>query len=285
MSEAKQLTANQRMWRTFRHNKTSVFGMGLTLAIVLVALLAPLLAPSDPTVQDVSYRFTPPEGSHLLGTDFFGRDVFSRVLYGARISLLVGAASVLVGMVIGILLGMLAGFKGGKLETGIMRLTDVMMSFPDEVFGIMIMVAIGTGLTNLIVAIALLMVPRFIRLAHGPTLALREREYISAAKAIGVRDVRLIGRHILPNIFGEQLVMATLWIGTAIRLEANLSFLGLGVSPPTPTWGNMIRVGLDYLTSAWWVSVFPGIAILLTVFAFNLLGDGLRDVTDPKLST
>lgn len=285
MSEAKQLSANQRMWRTFRRNKTSVFGMGLTLLILLVALLAPLIAPSDPTVQDVSYRFTPPEASHLLGTDFFGRDVLSRVLYGARISLLVGAASVLIGMVVGILLGMLAAFRGGKLETGIMRLTDVMMSFPDEVFGIMIMVAIGTGLTNLIIAISLLMLPRFIRLAHGPTLALREREYISAAKAIGVRDVRLIGRHILPNIFGEQLVMATLWVGTAIRLEANLSFLGLGVSPPTPTWGNMIRVGLDYLTSAWWVSVFPGIAILLTVFAFNLLGDGLRDVSDPKLST
>lgn len=285
MSEAKQLSANQRMWRTFRRNKTSVFGMGLTLVIVLVALLAPLIAPADPTVQDVTYRFTPPEASHLLGTDFFGRDVFSRVLYGARVSLLVGAASVLIGMVGGILLGMLAAFKGGRLETGIMRLTDVMMSFPDEVFGIMIMVAIGTGLTNLIAAISLLMLPRFIRLAHGPTLALREREYIAAAKAIGVRDVRLIGRHLLPNIFGEQLVMATLWVGTAIRLEANLSFLGLGVSPPTPTWGNMIRVGLDYLTSAWWVSVFPGIAILLTVFAFNLLGDGLRDVSDPKLST
>lgn len=285
MSEAKQLSANQRMWRTFRRNKTSVFGMALTLVIILVAALAPVIAPMDPTVQDVSYRFTSPEASHLLGTDFFGRDVLSRVLYGARISLLVGAASVLVGMVLGILLGMLAAYKGGKLETGIMRLTDVMMSFPDEVFGIMIMVAIGTGLTNLIIAISLLMLPRFIRLAHGPTLALREREYIAAAKAIGVRDVRLIGRHLLPNIFGEQLVMATLWVGTAIRLEANLSFLGLGVSPPTPTWGNMIRVGLDYLTSAWWVSVFPGIAILLTVFAFNLLGDGLRDVSDPKLST
>lgn len=285
MTETKQLSANQRMWRTFRRNKTSVFGMGLTLVIILVALLAPLIAPSDPTVQDVTYRFTPPEASHLLGTDFFGRDVLSRVLYGARVSLLVGGASVLIGMVVGILLGMLAAFKGGKLETAIMRLTDVMMSFPDEVFGIMIMVAIGTGLTNLIVAISLLMLPRFIRLAHGPTLALREREYIAAAKAIGVRDVRLIGRHLLPNIFGEQLVMATLWVGTAIRLEANLSFLGLGVSPPTPTWGNMIRVGLDYLTSAWWVSVFPGIAILLTVFAFNLLGDGLRDVSDPKLST
>lgn len=285
MSEAKQLSANQRMWRTFRRNKTSVFGMALTLVIILVAALAPVIAPMDPTVQDVSYRFTSPEASHLLGTDFFGRDVLSRVLYGARISLLVGAASVLVGMVLGILLGMLAAYKGGKLETGIMRLTDVMMSFPDEVFGIMIMVAIGTGLTNLIIAISLLMLPRFIRLAHGPTLALREREYIAAAKAIGVRDVRLIGRHLLPNIFGEQLVMGTLWVGTAIRLEANLSFLGLGVSPPTPTWGNMIRVGLDYLTSAWWVSVFPGIAILLTVFAFNLLGDGLRDVSDPKLST
>jgi peptide/nickel transport system permease protein len=180
---------------------------------------------------------------------------------------------------------MIAGYVRGRIETIIMRATDVMMSFPDEVFGIMIMVAIGTGLTNLIVAIGLLMTPRFVRLAHGPTLALTGRDFVTAAEALGVRRRGILARHLLPNVMGELLVMASLWMGTAIRLEANLSFLGLGVSPPTPTWGNMIRAGLDYLSSAWWVAVFPGIAILLTVLAFNLLGDGIRDVADPHLTT
>ena len=258
-------------------------GAGLALAMVFVAIFAPWLAPYDPLDQNVFFRFTKPEASHPLGTDFYGRDVLSRVLWGARVSLLVGISSVLLGMAFGMVFGMIAAYKGGKVEMAIMRAVDVMMSFPDEVFGIMIMVVLGSGLEKLILAIALLFAPRFVRLAYAPTLALKERDYIAAARAIGASDLRLLGKHILPNIFGELLVMGTLWIGTAIRLEANLSFLGLGVPPPTPTWGNMIRTGMDHLTDAWWVSVFPGLAILLTVFAFNLLGDGLRDVIDPKL--
>ena len=277
------ISPRRRMWRTFLRNKTSVVGAALALMMILIAVLSPWLAPYDPLKQNVYYRFTPPEGSHLMGTDFYGRDVLSRVLWGARVSLLVGTSSVLLGMVFGMVLGMIAAYKGGKVEMAIMRTVDVMMSFPDEVFGIMVMVVLGSGLSKLIIAIAILMAPRFIRLAHAPTLALKERDYIAAARSIGVSDLRLLGKHILPNIFGELLVMGTLWVGTAIRLEANLSFLGLGVPPPTPTWGNMIRMGMDHLTDAWWVSVFPGLAILLTVFAFNLMGDGLRDVADPKL--
>lgn len=273
------------LWRTFLRNKTSVVGLAMAVVIVLLAILAPWIAPMDPREQDVTYRFTPPEGSHLFGTDFYGRDILSRVLWGARVSLLVGFTSVFAGMVVGVSLGMLAAYKGGKLGGLIMRGVDVFMSFPDEVFGIMILVALGTGLTNLIVALSLLMMPRFIRLTYGPTMALREREYITSARSIGINDARILFRHVLPNIFGELLVMATLWVGTAIRLEANLSFLGLGVQPPNPTWGNIIRAGLDYLTVSWWIAVFPGIAILLTVLAFNLLGDGIRDVADPKLST
>lgn len=279
------LSPRRRMLRTFLRNRTSVAGAALALAMILVAILAPWIAPYNPLKQNVYYRLTHPEPSHPLGTDFYGCDVLSRVLWGARVSLLVGTSSVLLGMVFGMILGMIAAYKGGKVEIGIMRLADIMMSFPDEVFGIMIVVVLGSGLLKLIIAIAILMAPRFARLAHAPTLSLKERDYVAAARAIGVSDVRIITRHILPNIFGELLVMGTLWIGTAIRLEANLSFLGLGVPPPTPTWGNMIRVGMDHLTDAWWVSVFPGLAILLTVFAFNLMGDGLRDVTDPKLRT
>lgn len=282
---AAEISQRRRMWRTFLRNRTSVVGAALSLVMILIAIFAPWLAPYDPLKQNVYHRFTSLEGAHPLGTDFYGRDILSRVLWGARVSLLVGTSSVLLGMVFGMIFGMIAAYKGGKTETTIMRTVDVMMSFPDEVFGIMVMVALGSGLTKLIIAIALLMAPRFTRLAHAPTLALKERDYVAAARSIGVSDLRLLGKHILPNIFGELLVMGTLWVGTAIRLEANLSFLGLGVPPPTATWGNMIRMGMDHLTDAWWVSIFPGLAILLTVFAFNLMGDGLRDVTDPKLRT
>lgn len=284
MPESASATPN-RMVLAFRRNRLALVGAAMVVGLLIVAALAPWLAPFDPAVQSVQTRFTPPGGAHLLGSDFFGRDVLSRLLHASRVSLTIGAASVTIGLVLGVTLGMIAGYVRGRVETVIMRATDVMMSFPDEVFGIMIMIAIGTGLTNLIIAIGLLMTPRFVRLAHGPTLALTGRDFITAAEALGARRRRILARHLLPNLMGELLVMASLWMGTAIRLEANLSFLGLGVSPPTATWGNMIRSGLDYLTSAWWVAIFPGLAILLTVLAFNLLGDGVRDVADPHLTT
>lgn len=279
------VSSSTKMWRTLRRNRTTLVGATLTILIVLVALLAPVTSPYDPVVQDIPGRLSAPSSTHVFGTDFFGRDILSRVMWGTRISLLVGVSSVAIGLIIGSLLGMLAALRGGRLETVIMRLVDVLMSFPDEVLGIMIIIALGSGLTNLIVAISLLMVPRFTRLAYGPTLAVKQREYLTASVSLGARDLRLMLRHILPNIAGEILVMSTLWTGTAIRLEANLSFLGLGVAPPTATWGNMIRDGLNYLTTAWWMSVIPGVAILLTVLAFNLIGDGIRDVSDPKLAT
>jgi peptide/nickel transport system permease protein len=191
--------------------------------------------------------------------------------------------SVILGMVIGTGMGMLAGYAGGKVETAIMRILDILMSFPDEVFGVMVMIVLGSGMQNVIIVITVLMIPRFARLGHAPTLALKEMDYISAARSVGASNFRIIMRHILPNIFGEVLVMGTLWLGTAIRLEASLSFLGVGVPPPTPTLGSMVRAGVDFLAIAPWVSVFAGLAILISVFAFNLLGDGLRDISDPKL--
>ena len=279
----KQQSARGKILRTFLSNRTSLIGACISAAILFVVILSPWISPYDPIRQNVYYRLTPPERSHLLGTDEYGRDVLSRVLTGARISFLVGMISVILGMVIGTGMGMLAGYAGGKVETAIMRILDILMSFPDEVFGVMVMIVLGSGMQNVIIVITVLMIPRFARLGHAPTLALKEIDYISAARSVGASDFRIIMRHILPNIFGEVLVMGTLWLGTAIRLEASLSFLGVGVPPPTPTLGSMVRAGVDFLAIAPWVSVFAGLAILISVFAFNLLGDGLRDITDPKL--
>jgi len=279
----KQQSARGKILRTFLSNRTSLIGACISAAILFVVILSPWISPYDPIRQNVYYRLTPPERSHLFGTDEYGRDVLSRVLTGARISFLVGMISVILGMVIGTGMGMLAGYAGGKVETAIMRILDILMSFPDEVFGVMVMIVLGSGMQNVIIVITVLMIPRFARLGHAPTLALKEMDYISAARSVGASNFRIIMRHILPNIFGEVLVMGTLWLGTAIRLEASLSFLGVGVPPPTPTLGSMVRAGVDFLAIAPWVSVFAGLAILISVFAFNLLGDGLRDISDPKL--
>ncbi len=279
----KQQSARGKILRTFLSNRTSLIGACISVAILFVVILSPWISPYDPIRQNVYYRLTPPERSHLLGTDEYGRDVLSRVLTGVRISFLIGMISVILGMVIGTGMGMLAGYAGGKVETAIMRILDILMSFPDEVFGVMVMIVLGSGIQNVIIVITILMIPRFARLGHAPTLALKEMDYISAARSVGASDFRIIMRHILPNIFGEVLVMGTLRLGTAIRLEASLSFLGVGVPPPTPTLGSMVRAGVDFLAIAPWVSVFAGLTILISVFAFNLLGDGLRDISDPKL--
>lgn len=274
-----------RTWRALLKNKTTLIGIGLALLVVLTAILAPVIAPKNPLQQEVAVRLTGPSAEHPFGTDFFGRDVLSRVIWGTRVSLVVGASSVGIAMVVGVILGMLAAVRRGRLESFILRAADVMMSFPDEVLGIMVIIALGTGMANLIIAIAILLTPRFIRLAYGPALAVMKREYLTASTALGAREARLMRKHLLPNIISEIVVMGALWVGTAIRLEANLSFLGLGVSPPTATWGNMIREGLNYITTAWWLSAIPGAAILLTILAFNLIGDGMRDMTDPKLTS
>jgi len=279
----RQPSMRRRILRTFFRNRTSIIGACISVAMLLIAILAPWISPYDPLKQNVYYRLTPPERSHLLGTDEYGRDVLSRVFTGARISFLVGVISIALGMLIGTGMGMIGGYAGGRVETGLMRLLDIIMSFPDEVFGVMVMIVLGPGMENVIIAITILMIPRFARMGHAPTLAIKEVDYIASAKSIGASDFRIIMRHILPNIFGEVLVMGTLWLGTAIRLEASLSFLGVGVPPPTPTLGNIVRVGVDFLAVAPWVSVFAGLAILISIFGFNLLGDGLRDITDPKL--
>ena len=273
----------RKILRTFMNNKAAFIGSIVAFIIVIVAIFAPLISPYDPLEQDVFHRLTPPSGTHLLGTDVYGRDVLSRIVWGSRVSLTVSVTSVLIAMILGTALGMIAGFNGGKLETWIMRGVDILMSFPTLILGLVVMAVLGSGLIKLILAIAIALIPRFVRIAHAPTLEMREKDFVEAARALGVSTTRLLARHILPNIFGEVLVMGTLWTATAIRMEANLSFIGLGVSPPTPTWGNMIRAGVQQLTISHWLAIFPGIAILVTVLSFNMLGDGLRDITDPKL--
>jgi peptide/nickel transport system permease protein len=272
-----------KLWRTFEKNKTTLIGTVVAILVILLAVLAPLIAPYDPLDQDISHRLHPPDRSHLLGTDEYGRDVFSRIVWGARVSLAVGVLSILLGLVIGTAMGMFAGYRGGLVDTGIMRMVDVLLCFPTLITGILVVAILGSGMTKLIITIGIVFAPRFARLAYGPTLAVKERDYVSSARVIGAGSSRIILRYLLPNIFGEVLVAATLWVGTAIITEASLSFLGLGVSPPAPTWGNMIKSGIDRLSNAPWLCLFPGLAILVTVLSFNMIGDGLRDITDPKL--
>jgi peptide/nickel transport system permease protein len=283
MPEGPQLiTQRQRALRTFSNNRAAVLGLILILLIVLIAVAAPLLAPHDPLDQSVRDRLAPPSPDYPLGRDDKGRDILSRVIYGTRIALMVGFFSVLIGGVLGTAIGVVAGYFGGKIDASLMRLTDVLLAFPDLIIGLLVLAVLGPGPWKMILAIGLTIAPRFARIAYGPTLALKEREFIDAARAIGVPDARLLRVHVLPNVGGDLLVFASLWTASAIRLEASLSFIGLGVAPPTPTWGQMIREGTLYLSTVPLYSLGPGLALLLTVFAFNLVGDGLRDVLDPK---
>ncbi|MDQ4045528.1 MAG: ABC transporter permease [Chloroflexota bacterium] len=276
------VSQRQRAWRTFRRNKSAVVGLGMIIFVVLVALVAPLIAPHDPIEQSTINRLAEPSPDYLLGRDDFGRDVLSRIIYGARIALLVGVTSVLMGGILGTTMGIVAGYFGGRIATVIMRVVDILLSFPDLITGLLVMAVLGAGTFKLIIAIGLTITPRFARLAYGPTLSIKEKEFVEAALALGQRTQVILSRHILPNVAGELLVLASLWTAQAIRLEASLSFIGLGVPPPTPTWGQMIRDGSRYLTDYPLLSLAPGVALLFTVFAFNLVGDGLRDVLDPR---
>lgn len=260
-----------------------MLGAVVTILIILISIFAPWIATHDPLVQDPAIRLEGATSTHRLGTDDFGRDVLSRIIYGSRVSLVIGLTSVLFGMVAGTIAGMIAGYYRGKIETLIMRSIDVMMCFPDLILAIAITALLGANLVNLIITLGLVMMPRFARLAHGQVISLTESEYVLAARAVGLHVPRILGRHIFPNIFGELFVAGTLWVGVAIRLEANLAFVGLGVAPPTPTWGNMIREGVDVMINAPWISIYSGLAILVTILAFNMLGDGLRDIADPRL--
>jgi len=279
---AREPSRQYRRLRAFARNRTAVIGLVLVAVLLAIALAAPALAPHDPLVQDPVHRLSGPSSAFPLGTDDFGRDILSRVLYGARIAFLIGVLSVLLAGVLGTLIGVVAGFRRGQTETWLMRLVDILLAFPDLITGLLIMAVLGQGLIKLIIAIALTITPRFARIAHGQALAVGERDFVLAARALGASELRVLLRHVLPNTLGELLVLGSLWTAAAIRLEASLSFIGLGVSPPTPSWGQMIRDGVVYLSDAPFFSIAPGLALSLTILAFNLVGDGLRDALDPR---
>ena len=269
--------------RTFKSNKTSVFGLFMAFCVVVIALISPWISPYDPIAQDMDVQHAPPSWTHPFGTDSYGRDQLSRILGGSRVSLVVGILSVLLAMAAGIPLGMTGGYKGGRIDNLVLHFIDIFMSFPIVILGLLVLAVMGPGLIKIVIAIGVALTPRIARLARGSTLSIKGKEYIEAARAVGQKDGKIMMVHILPNIFGEILVMGTLWVATAIIVEASLSFIGLGVRPPTPSWGAMIRDGLDQLTNAPWLSIFPGLAIFISVFSFNLIADGLRDISDPKL--
>jgi peptide/nickel transport system permease protein len=272
-----------RLWLTFSRNPLFWFGALLLGAIVVVAIFAPVIAPHDPLEQNIVARLEPPSAEFLLGTDNYGRDVLSRLIYGSRISLMVGFVAILIAMTIGCTIGIVAGYVGGALDQLVMGVLDVMLSFPALLLGLMIAAMLGASLQNLIIAIAITEIAPFARVARAPTTALKQQDFVMAGRALGFGPVRIMGVHILPNLISDVVVMSSLWMASAIRTEASLSFIGLGVPPPTPTWGSMIREGFDNILDAWWLAVFPSLAILLTVLALNLLGDALRDAIDPKL--
>jgi peptide/nickel transport system permease protein len=244
--------------------------------------LAPWLAPYDPLEQNIVARLEPPSAEFWLGTDSYGRDVLSRLIYGARISLFVGFVAIVIAMLVGTTIGVIAGYVGGLFDQLVMGVLDVLLSFPTLLLGLMIAAMLGASLENLIIAIAVTEIAPFARVARAPTITLKQRDFVEASRSYGCGPLRIMFRHILPNMISDVVVMSSLWLASAIRTEASLSFIGLGVPPPAATWGGMIREGFENILDAWWLAVFPSLAILATVLALNLLGDALRDASDPK---
>ncbi|GGE29032.1 diguanylate cyclase [Pullulanibacillus camelliae] len=263
-------------------SKTSLIGLILIVLLILVALFASFLAPHDPTQGDLFSRYKSPSGAHWLGTDELGRDILSRLIYGSRISIQVGLIAVGIALVIGTFLGAISGFFGKWLDMLVMRVIDILMAFPSILLAIAIVAVMGKGLTNTMIAVGIVGIPQFARIVRSSVLSVKESEYIEAARAGGARQFRVLFRHVLPNCMAPIIVQTTLSIGTAILDAAGLSFLGLGVQPPKPEWGAMLDAGRAALQTAPWVVIFPGLAILITVLGFNLLGDGLRDAFDPR---
>jgi ABC-type dipeptide/oligopeptide/nickel transport system permease subunit len=267
-----------------RYGPISV-GILMALGMIVVAAAAPLIAPLSPSAQfaDAVLKGPGVVERHLLGTDDFGRDVLSRIVWGARVSLQIGLASVIFSFALGVPLGILAGVQGGRAETLIMRCADMLMAFPTLLLALLIVAALGGSLSNEILAIGVALTPNFVRLARSLALTIRDQDYIVAARALGSGQLRVMARHVFPNALYALVVVATLYIATAIRTEASLSFLGLGIPPPTPSWGNILSEGRQYIKCCPWITTFSGLAIMVAILAFNLVGDALRDLLDPRL--
>lgn len=287
-SAAESFTARPRSlwrdaWSRLLKNKAAMFGGAVVLIIIVAGLAAPLIAPYDPLKQNLRASLQPPSPAHWFGTDVHGRDIFSRILYGAAISLRIGFLGALLGGAAGVVLGLVSGFYGGTADMLIMRMVDILLAFPGLLLAIAIIAVIGPGLENVIIAVGVFSVPTFTRVVRGSVLSVRQQDFVTAARTVGAPNTRIMRLHLFPNILAPALVLLTMRVATAILTAASLSFLGLGAQPPTPEWGAMLSDGRDYLVLAPHVATFPGLAILLAVLGFNLLGDGLRDALDPRM--
>jgi peptide/nickel transport system permease protein len=273
------------VWRRLKRNKMAILGLIILTILVLLAIFADVIADYDNVVikQNLAQRLQGPSAAHWLGTDEFGRDIFARLIHGTRVSLQVGIVAVGISIVIGGILGAVAGYYGGKLDNIIMRIMDIFLAVPSILLAIAIVSALGPSILNLMLAISISSVPSYARIVRASVLSIRDQEFIEAARAIGASNTRIIFRHIIPNSLAPVIVQATLGVASAILSTAGLSFIGLGIQPPAPEWGSMLSGGRQYLRYAWWVTTFPGVAIMITILSLNLLGDGLRDALDPRL--
>lgn len=283
MGENKRLKRFKEIWQRLSKNKLAILGLIIIIVMILIAIFADFIAPYGYDEQDLTMAFQGPGNGHLFGTDEFGRDIFSRVVYGTRISLLIGFVAVAIAVVIGVLLGAISGYYGDKVDNIIMRLMDILLSIPQILLAIAIVAALGNGLFNLMLAVGLSSIPHYARIIRASVLSIKDQEFIEAAKAAGSSDLRIIFKHIIPNCLAPIIVQATLGVALAILTAAGLSFIGLGIAPPTPEWGSMLSSGRNYIRDYSYMTMFPGLAIVVTIFALNVLGDGLRDALDPKL--
>lgn len=279
----KKKSQGPEIWRRFKKNRRALLGLGILIFLVFLAVFANVVSPYDPTVQDIPNKLQGPSMAHLMGTDQYGRDILSRVIFGTRISLMVGIVSTSMAVIAGGTLGSVAGYYGGITESIIMRVTDIFLAIPSILLNIAIAAALGGGLVNMMIALGISYIPAYCRIMRSSIYSVRDQEFIEASRAAGAGDGYIILHHIVPNCLSPMIVQATLKVGAAILLCSTLSFIGVGISPPTPEWGSMIATGREYLRTAPHLTTFPGIAIMLAVFSLNLMGDGLRDALDPKL--
>lgn len=272
----------KEIWEIALRNKLTLTGFIIVGLVVLVGLLAPVLAPYDPNLMDIPARLQGPSSAHLFGTDEMGRDILSRVMYGARISIAVGVIIVAVSAAIGVVLGSLSGYFGGKIDQAVMAVTDMILAFPSMVLALALTAAMGPGLLNTMLAVIIVRIPMYTRLMRGQVLVQKEQQYVRAARTFGEKPFWIVARHIVPNCLTPLMVQMTLGIGDAILIASSMSFIGLGAQPPTPEWGAMISTARVYAIDQWWYAAFPGLSILITIMGFNLIGDGIRDILDPR---
>jgi peptide/nickel transport system permease protein len=279
----KKIGLARETWKSLKKNRLALVGLGLIILITFSVVFADFIAPYGIDDQDLLARFQSPSKEHFFGTDNFGRDIFSRVLYGGRVSLAIGLFSAIFSMFVGVLLGSIAGFYAGRFDSVIMRFIDVMMAIPSMLLAISIVAALGPGVTNVVIAVGIGMIPGYARIVRASIFSVKEQEYVEAARSIGANDLRIIARHILPNCLAPIIVNMTMSVARSILEAASLSFIGLGVQPPSPEWGAMLSAARPYIRDYWHVITFPGLAIMAIIFGLNLLGDGLRDALDPRL--